>query len=558
MNTSEDAVFDQVCAVSMRLNTRDSEGTCSGILIDPKQGLVLTHASLLYPLLDKIGEEKLTRLLQQGTADHQFLSGPVKINIFLPNGNGGVVDTVNGNSGVVDAVLTNDKPFHMVNSLSTSSQEIRQFATIKGKLKKVFVCKRLRDTLTRQMPSDTWQFVEDITLPSTKSEQDLKLKSKNEDICYRLLPFFIVIKLLDHYSTENVLEIRDSVENKPGDLVEICATPFGSMSPEVFLNARSRGIISKLAGPRGVLQMTDARCIPGCEGGALFYCHKGKRMLTGIMIASLCWKNNEWVGLSLGCAIGEVLGSMKAHINLDVQTQPALDYTDQSFVSSITEMVPCINVGHNWGSGVVLDGSRGLILTCSHVLNAVSNVRGSVDVDGNPYSIVYKTPARSQFDVAIIKSSSVPSADGSSKPIIFAKAVEGEVVYVVGHAVFRGGQGQLPLVTRGIVSKVIRYNKVPIMIQTSCAVHAGASGGGVFNTRGQLVAMVVCNSRDSLSGASYPHVNMCVPMETIASVIKEYLQTEDTSILKSLYVRNNIVRKVWSIGTEDNEGLSCL
>lgn len=34
-----------------------------------------------------------------------------------------------------------------------------------------------------------------------------------------------------------------------------------------------------------------------------------------------------------------------------------------------------------------------------------------------------------------------------------------------------------------------------LIFQTTCAVHAGASGGGVFNTRGQLVAMVVCNSR---------------------------------------------------------------
>jgi len=32
-------------------------------------------------------------------------------------------------------------------------------------------------------------------------------------------------------------------------------------------------------------------------------------------------------------------------------------------------------------------------------------------------------------------------------------------------------------------------------LQTTCAVHAGASGGGVFNTQGQLVAMVICNSR---------------------------------------------------------------
>jgi hypothetical protein len=79
------------------------------------------------------------------------------------------------------------------------------------------------------------------------------------------------------YPIDNALMIRDSIDNKAGDLVEICATPFGSMSPEVFLNAKSRGILSNVAGPQGILLMTDARCVPGSEGGALFYCHKRKR-----------------------------------------------------------------------------------------------------------------------------------------------------------------------------------------------------------------------------------------------------------------------------------------
>ena len=28
------------------------------------------------------------------------------------------------------------------------------------------------------------------------------------------------------------------------------------------------------------------------------------------MVASLCWKNNEWVGLSMACAISELIGSL--------------------------------------------------------------------------------------------------------------------------------------------------------------------------------------------------------------------------------------------------------
>lgn len=542
-------MYDRVCAVSIK--TGDAEGTCSGILIDSKRGLLLTHASLIYPLIDKVGKGKLGRLIRDGNGDQRLFSDPVKIYVYLPY----------GREDTDEDVLSNSQQVHLVNSLSTRTQEQKPFVTLEGKLKMFFVCEKLRNTLLDQMPSETWQFVEDLNSTHNNIEQKLKLDKQKEEICYRLLPFFIIIKLLEPYPTSSVLSIRDSVDNKPGNAVEICATPFGVMSPEVFLNAKSHGIISKLAGPRGVLLMTDARCIPGCEGGALFYCHKGKRWLTGIMIASLCWKNNEWIGLSLACAISEVMGSLRSRAVLDFDTLPREEFSsgyEPSFITHLTAMVPCVNVGHNWGSGVFLDETRGLVLTCSHVLNPASKNRERIDVDDQPYDIVYRTPQKSQFDLAIIRSGRAPGSTFSSRNVSFAKAVEGEVVYIVGHAVWRGGCGLLPLVTRGVVSKIVRHNKIPIMLQTTCAVHAGASGGGVFNTKGQLVALVVCNSRDSLSGASYPHLNMSVPMETVASIIIEFLKTEDVSVLKSLHIRNDAVRRMWSIDTEDTATISHL
>ena len=35
------------------------------------------------------------------------------------------------------------------------------------------------------------------------------------------------------------------------------------------------------------------------------------RVLTGMIIASLCWKNNEWVGLTMACAMSELLGDLE-------------------------------------------------------------------------------------------------------------------------------------------------------------------------------------------------------------------------------------------------------
>lgn len=271
MNSRFDAdPYSQVCAVSVKLSEENDavEGTSSGILIDTRQGLVLTHASVLFPLADKFQPNILNKLLQEGTGDKRIFSSQVNIEVILPS---------NSNRGQEDTYFTNDRTIHPVNLLSSSVHDARPFERYKAKLKTIFVCKKLKDTIVKLMPSESWQFMEDVNIDQNKAEQDDNTKANKEQLCYSLLPFFILIKLHNFYPTENVLSIRDSYFNKPGDPVEICATPFGSMSPEVFLNARSRGILSKMAGPQGVLQMTDARCVPGSEGGALFYCHKGKR-----------------------------------------------------------------------------------------------------------------------------------------------------------------------------------------------------------------------------------------------------------------------------------------
>lgn len=540
--------YNHVCTVSIKLPDGKAtvEGTASGILIDTRQGLILTHASVLYPLLDQCHTDRLSKLLREGSANRRIFTGQADIEVVLPNPDDGLQDTY----------LTSAKTIHPIKLLSNTVQDARPYVKYQGKLKTIFECKRLGDTLRTLMPGESWQFNEDVVNADTKSEQN-ELNSKTK-MCYNLLPYFVLIKIQNLYLPNNALTIRDSVDNTSGDLVEICATPFGSMSPDVFLNARSRGILSKVVGPRGILLMTDARCVPGSEGGALFYCHKRKRLLTGIVIASLCWKNNEWVGLSLACAISEVLGSLKSHLTFDLDRINRSQYVggfDSGFISRLIKHVKCVCVGRNWGSGVVIDTKKDLILTCSHVLKGANYSGVSVnDSDShlsNLCNIIYKTPLKSQFDIAIIQPKNISSWSCDDRELTFGRAAEGEVVYMIGHAIFRGGGDMLPMVCRGIVSKIVRHNNVPIMLQTSCAIHAGASGGGVFNTHGQLIAIVVCNSKDTLSGASYPHINMCIPMETVASVIRHYIKSNNTDILKSLHITNDVVKRIWSIGTED-------
>ena len=41
------------------------------------------------------------------------------------------------------------------------------------------------------------------------------------------------------------------------------------------------------------------------------------RYLVGIVIASLCWRCNEWVGLSMACTITDVLNNVKQISKID-------------------------------------------------------------------------------------------------------------------------------------------------------------------------------------------------------------------------------------------------
>ncbi|XP_052800639.1 peroxisomal leader peptide-processing protease-like isoform X2 [Mya arenaria] len=532
-----------------------TEGTTSGILIDPCQGLVLTHASLLYPLHEHFSPELLRNLENHGSSlvGTKLFKYHVDIEVTLPN-----MSLVDG--GANKLVSNSDKSLYTVLSSSTA-ESVKSVGQYHGRVKLVFEAKRLKDVIRKLLPKDQWQFEQDDNGSLSIAENKKEIK-KNEYFYYTLLPCFVLIKLTDYHPTHNSLIFRDAKDNKVGDPVEICATPFGSMSPEVFLNSCSRGIISKIAGPGRVLMMTDARCVPGCEGGGLFFVHKNKRYLSGMMIATLCWRNSEWVGLSLACAISELVGSLRKHALVDSHISPTAGMLDKGYATKIKTMLSMavsISVGANWGSGIILDQHRGIYLTCSHVLKGVEYqknviVQNEASDEKTQSSIVFRSVPGRQFDVAVVQSEvTVHDTPGWEKHIVFeyAEPVEGEVVFVVGYGIFRHSFGRVPMVNRGIVSKVNSVNGVPIMVQTTCAVHAGVSGGGVFNIHGQLVAMVICNSRDTASGASYPHVNMCIPIATLAPTLNKYLQTGDETVLQVLSTKNKQIKQLWSMGTED-------
>lgn len=176
---------------------------------------------------------------------------------------------------------------------------------------------------------------------------------------------------------------QSSSSLQKGDPVVACGSPFGSLCPDLFLGTLSRGIISNLSGEDNAIILTDARCLPGTEGGGLFRMNSpGDIRLIGLIVSPFGWKATEWIGLSLVCSVHAIFrniircGRVKTPI-WDECLLPG-DKQLQMFVTGVQPaavehpIICVVDSGPLWGSGVAV--SPQLVVTCRHVVNGKSRV----------------------------------------------------------------------------------------------------------------------------------------------------------------------------------------
>ncbi|XP_030849850.1 uncharacterized protein LOC115927744 [Strongylocentrotus purpuratus] len=209
-------------------------------------------------------------------------------------------------------------------------------------------------------------------------EEERKDKSQRN-----LLSWFALLQVDGglHVPTGQQLKIVPSTSLRLAQPVTGCGTPFATLSPSIFYNSLSTGIITKRNGRD--LVMTDARCMPGTEGGGLFVMDKKQRYLAAMIISPLCWKANEWIGLTLACSMTAVLDSLQGLTSIDLSMIRSTNCEDISYTSHQMHLqnqvdvkrfqsIVLLRVGTVWGSGVIVDEKEGLILTCRHVVKGAS------------------------------------------------------------------------------------------------------------------------------------------------------------------------------------------
>ncbi|NWH68030.1 TYSD1 protease, partial [Geococcyx californianus] len=338
---------------------------------------------------------------------------------------------------------------------------------------------------------------------------------------------------------------------RKGEALLACGSPFGALCPDLFLNALSRGVVSNVAGEENALVLTDARCLPGTEGGGAFVPSPSGPCLVAVIAASFCWKGAEWVGLALLCSLDAILHSSAKALHkarVVVPATPIAAAARGAGGQSPHGWVALVECGASWGSGVLLGPQ--LLLTCRHVVEAQvplrvtlvpSSGRAATTLGGR---VVFATEESSPFDVAVVELEK--SMPGFVSLHLADTFIPGEEVRVVGF----GALGQMcgPSVTAGVLSAVVTVAGQPVMLQTTCAVHGGSSGGPLISSQSEcLLGIVASNTRDTSMGTTYPHLNFCIPITILQPLIAHYHHTGNSDAFAGLNWVSEGVRAAWRL-----------
>ncbi|CAN6337191.1 unnamed protein product [Urochloa humidicola] len=168
--------------------------------------------------------------------------------------------------------------------------------------------------------------------------------------------------------------------------------------------------------------------------------------------------------------------------------------------------------------------------------------------------------SKGPLDVALLQMEKAPIELNAVRPE-FVCPTAGSSVYVVGHGLFGPRSGLCSSLSSGVVSKVVQIPStqlshpsdtveadnmgMPVMLQTTAAVHPGASGGLLVNSHGLMVGIVTSNAKHG-GGSTIPHLNFSIPCKSLEMIFK-YSEIGEPRILEQLDKPNEVLSSVWAL-----------
>ncbi|MGI6689123.1 MAG: S1C family serine protease [Christensenellales bacterium] len=195
------------------------------------------------------------------------------------------------------------------------------------------------------------------------------------------------------------------------------------------------------------------------------------------------------------------------------------------------------------GSGVVVS-PYGHVLTNHHVVEDSEKI--TITYDSKELDATLVTSDK-DLDLAVLL---VPGLELPAAPLGDSDALQiGEYAIVIGNPL---GTRFERSVTLGVVSSVartftssgrdrfgLRTNQENQMIQVDAAISSGNSGGGMFNTLGQLQGVPTLKFDSNIfSQTSIDNIGMCVPINVAKPLIKTALEKYDADAVADAAAQN--------------------
>jgi serine protease Do len=169
------------------------------------------------------------------------------------------------------------------------------------------------------------------------------------------------------------------------------------------------------------------------------------------------------------------------------------------------------------GSGFVIDGKEGLIVTNNHVIDGAEEIVINFH-DGSKLKVEKVVGKDTKADIALLKvTPKQPLPDvkfGSS-----ATLEVGDWVMAIGNPFGLGGSVSLGIISAK--SRDINSGPYDDYLQTDAAINKGNSGGPLFNMNGEVVG--INTAIISPTGGSIG-IGFAVPSDTVASVVDQLKQ----------------------------------
>ncbi len=180
--------------------------------------------------------------------------------------------------------------------------------------------------------------------------------------------------------------------------------------------------------------------------------------------------------------------------------------------------IPHERISQSLGSGVIIDATRGLILTNNHVVEGADEVSVNLS-DGRTFE-AQPVGSDPDTDIAVIR---IAAKDLTALPVADSTKLRvGDYVVAVGNPF---GLGQT--VTSGIVSAVGRSGLQGLgyqnFIQTDASINPGNSGGALVNLNGELVGINVASFNPRGSAAGNIGLGFAIPSNLAKEIMRQLM-----------------------------------